>query len=229
MEYKEFLNQITYSLKAAILDSNISLNELSKRTGIKKSRLILLLNGKADIYINDIFSISRVLGLITNFDLNDNHIISEEEKTYWDFRNYEKLISDLKLKSENCDSKDKEYYLSKIKIFQKNDKSYNMLRFFLGNRIEHLMSSVELSISELSDYLNVTAYYLVGVLNGEENYPCSLLFNIISILGNSCSVTFENNNKIHLLEYKAWHIVAVLVRITKKIKGGLRCLLIIFH
>ena len=53
MEYKEFLNQITYSLKAAILDSNISLNELSKRTGIKKSRLILLLNGKDDIYIND--------------------------------------------------------------------------------------------------------------------------------------------------------------------------------
>ena len=141
MEYKEILNQITYSLKAAILDSNISLNELSKRTGIKKSRLILLLNGKDDIYINDIFSISRVLGLITNFDLNDNHIISEEEKTYWDFRNYEKLISDLKLKSENCDSKDKEYYLSKIKIFQKNDKSYNMLRFFLGNRIEHWLSS----------------------------------------------------------------------------------------
>ena len=75
MEYKEFLNQITYSLKAAILDSNISLNELSKRTGIKKSRLILLLNGKDDIYINDIFSISRVLGLITNFDLNEPHNI----------------------------------------------------------------------------------------------------------------------------------------------------------
>ena len=51
MEYKEFLNQITYSLKAAIFDSNISLNELSKRTGIKKSRLILILNGKDDIYI----------------------------------------------------------------------------------------------------------------------------------------------------------------------------------
>lgn len=199
MEYKEFLNQIQNSLKDVISNSGMTYSEIALKTKIKKKRLNEILNGKENIYINEIFSIARAVGLIALFDFNDNYIISDEERLYWNFKNYNKLINDLKFRIENCSKYEKEYYSSKIKILQKNEKSYNMLRFLLCNRIDRLMRAIELTSYELSDLLNVTRYYLVGVLNGEENFPCSLLFNILSIIGNPISLRFEKISEKQLL------------------------------
>ena len=203
MEYKEFLNQIQNSLKSVIANSGMTYSDIASKAKIKKKRLNEILNGNGNIYINEIFSIARSVGLIALFDFNDNYIISDEERLYWSFKCYNRLISDLKFRSENCSSNEKEYYLSKIKILQKNEKSYNMLRFLLCNRIERLMRLIELTSSDLSNLLNVTRYYLVGVLNGEENFPCSLLFNILSIIGNPISLRFEKLSENESLINKA--------------------------
>ncbi len=189
MTNKEFI----FSVKKSIQDSlTISLDELSKKTKIKTQRLKSIIYKNDNIYINDLFSIARALNLRIEFVLGDAYELSEDELLYWDFEKYNKLKSQFLLKAENSsNSGDREYYLSRRNILLKNEKSFNMLRFLLCSRIEKQMRIVELSASEMATLLNVTDYYFVGLINGEENFPLSLLFKITSILNLDCIIKFE--------------------------------------
>lgn len=189
MTNKEFI----FSVKKTIQESlNISLEELSKKTKIKTQRLKSIIYQNDNIYINDLFSIARALNLRIEFDLGDDYTVCEDELLYWDFEEYNKIKSQFLLKAENSsNSSDREYYLSRRNILLKNEKSFNMLRFLLCSRIEKQMRIVELSSSEMATLLNVTTYYFVGLINGEENFPLNLLFKITSILNLDCIIKFE--------------------------------------
>lgn len=189
MTNKEFI----FSVKKSIQESlNISLEELSKKTKIKTQRLKAIIFQNDNIYINDLFSIARALNLRIEFDLGDDYTVCEDELLYWDFEKYNNLKNQFLLKAENSsNSSDKEYYLSRRNILLKNEKSFNMLRFLLCSRIEKQMRILELSSSEMATLLNVTDYYFIGLINGEENFPLSLLFKVTSILNLDCIIKFE--------------------------------------
>lgn len=189
MTNKEFI----FSVKKSIQESlNISLEELSKKTKIKTQRLKAIIFQNDNIYINDLFSIARALNLRIEFDLGDDYTVCEDELLYWDFEKYNNLKNQFLLKAENSsNSSDKEYYLSRRNILLKNEKSFNMLRFLLCSRIEKQMRILELSSSEMATILNVTDYYFIGLMNGEENFPLSLLFKVTSILNLDCIIKFE--------------------------------------
>lgn len=189
MTNKEFI----FSVKKSIQDSlTISLDELSKKTKIKTQRLKSIIYQNDNIYINDLFSIARALNLRIEFDLGDDYTVCEDELLYWDFEKYNNLKNQFLLKAENSsNSSDKEYYLSRRNILLKNEKSFNMLRFLLCSRIEKQMRILELSSSEMATILNVTDYYFIGLMNGEENFPLSLLFKVTSILNLDCIIKFE--------------------------------------
>lgn len=210
MTNKEFI----FSVKKSIQESlNISLEELSKKTKIKTQRLKSIIYQNDNIYINDLFSIARALNLRIEFDLGDDYTVCEDELLYWDFEKYNNLKNQFLLKAENSsNSSDKEYYLSRRNILLKNEKSFNMLRFLLCSRIEKQMRILELSSSEMATLLNVTDYYFIGLINGEENFPLSLLFKVTSILNLDCIIKFEALIKANAI-IEAWHIHYTVVRI----------------
>ena len=99
MTYKEFSFTVKRMLARTLAISGKSLSELSSLTGISVHRLNVLIHGKQNLFINDVFAIARALGLraeITLKDLETGEAVqstSDKEILYSDFSLYDEIIS----------------------------------------------------------------------------------------------------------------------------------------
>ena len=186
MTYKEFSFNVKRMLARTLEESGTALAELSSLTGISVHRLNVLIYGKQNLFINDVFAIARALGLraeINLYDLETGESVqstSDKEILYSDFSLYDEIISDLKLKMLNAGDGEIDFYRTEISILEKNRKNYSSLRFFIWQKIEKRMHGLELSLSDLASLVNVTEYYLLGVSAGEENFSLEFLYRVMN-------------------------------------------------
>ena len=91
MTYKEFSFNVKRMLARTLEESGTALAELSSLTGISVHRLNVLIYGKQNLFINDVFAIARALGVraeITLKDLETGEAVqstSDKEILYSDF------------------------------------------------------------------------------------------------------------------------------------------------
>ena len=210
MTYKEFSFSVKRMLAATLSGSGKTLEELSVMTGYSVHRLNALIYGKENLFINDIFIIARAFELradITLLDASTGEAVAatlDKEILYSDFSLYDDIISDLKLKMLNCHDGELDYYRTEISILEKNRKNYSSLRFFIWQKIEKRMHSLEITLSDLASMINVTEYYLMGVSAGAENLSLEFLYRVMNALHATFSITlvpiWEGDGQISVSE-----------------------------
>ena len=75
-----------------------------------------------------------------------------------------------------------DFYRTEISILERNRKNYSSLRFFIWQKIEKRMQSLEITASDLASMINVTEYYLMGVSAGAENLSLEFLYRVMNAL-----------------------------------------------